>query len=996
LAPKLCLARKKRAGRRANAKHKLQQQLDAGGVRAAAWEIEQHREDLEEQHHQAALVDEIGESASQLGENENDELTQRVRRAVELANNNHLSRATQALIQPSLAPSSPSTVAQLRSLHPPSSASFSAPPVPAGARTFLMLEEDRVLSIIKQLRNGAAPGPCCWTAELLSLLWLDEDCRKGLIAIITDLLNGNIDDSVRSLLLSSCLIPVKKDAAQSSSSSSSSLVAESSSAASSSAVAASPCGVGVGVGGAAPSSHHSASLSTSSSFSSSSLSSSSRSAERASDSASVPASNSSSNRLLPETDSNSKVRPIAVGDVLYKIAAKYAISELSSSDLNLLFPSIQVGVGVRGGAERAVHLVQSWLETGPDDSVLIMLDFSNAFNSCSRQKMLETFLSHNVLQPCWRLFHWAYREPSPLLLYDKDTLEHVISSSEGGRQGDPLMPLAFSALVQPLYSSVSGPGLNAVADLDDLSIVAPQSLAFGALQKVLSSAAQYQLHPNLSKTRLFSLHPTPQLREACAQQHIKMEEGEIAEWLGAVVGKVDGEEAKQWCVAEVEKLRPLFKQALLHSAMPNIIALSIARLCLLPKINFLSRVLPPSATAPALLLLDSMASEFFVEKFQCPPLSEAAKLQLSCPVSHIGGFGFVSNDRLAPAAYLSSLSLAMPAFSALFALRPNSPVFARFKNCLDFLFSHGISHGDQHLPSTVSECVALFGKVDAPHFQLQHYLSQHLHKFAVRDFLSNSDLEPAALKSIEYRLLSSASHHASAWLLNPQNDLSKANLQLSNEEIRRAALIRIGAPFCDPQVKCPRCKERVIADGDTFSHLCNCPVIKKSVIDRHDLIVRAFEDVVHQSRLFSEHEPRDRQPQDHCAPDGLIHGLRARVVAFDVSVAHPGRSFLSSMPLLAQTELKAAADREAEKKHKFQAKLNAADIDFVPIVLETYGAIGKEAQNMISELAALIEDSGRQPFKDWAYSHLSRALQKGNALVWGAGLRLVAGAAAEP
>ena len=90
-------------------------------------EVQQHREDLEEQHHQAALVDEIGESASQLGENENDELTQRVRRAVELANNNHLSRATQALIQPSLAPSSPSTVAQLRSLHPPSSASFSAP-----------------------------------------------------------------------------------------------------------------------------------------------------------------------------------------------------------------------------------------------------------------------------------------------------------------------------------------------------------------------------------------------------------------------------------------------------------------------------------------------------------------------------------------------------------------------------------------------------------------------------------------------------------------------------------------------------------------------------------------------------------------------------------------------------------------------------------------------------------------------------------------------------
>jgi hypothetical protein len=52
---------------------------------------------------------------------------------------------------------------------------------------------------------------------------------------------------------------------------------------------------------------------------------------------------------------------------------------------------VQLGVGVRGGAELAVHLVRSVFEAhgGDDLFALRIFDFSNAFNEVSRRKIRD-------------------------------------------------------------------------------------------------------------------------------------------------------------------------------------------------------------------------------------------------------------------------------------------------------------------------------------------------------------------------------------------------------------------------------------------------------------------------------------------------------------------------------------------------------------------------------------------------------------------------------
>ena len=67
------------------------------------------------------------------------------------------------------------------------------------------------------------------------------------------------------------------------------------------------------------------------------------------------------------------VRPIAIGYTWRRLAAKcansYAISELAN-----LFNPIQLGVGVPGGCEAAMHSARKYAEDIPDH-VIVKLDF---------------------------------------------------------------------------------------------------------------------------------------------------------------------------------------------------------------------------------------------------------------------------------------------------------------------------------------------------------------------------------------------------------------------------------------------------------------------------------------------------------------------------------------------------------------------------------------------------------------------------------------------
>ena len=56
----------------------------------------------------------------------------------------------------------------------------------------------------------------------------------------------------------------------------------------------------------------------------------------------------------------------------------------------LFFSPIQLGVGTPGGCEAAAHAARRFLETMPNDNVVVKLDFSNAFNCLHRSDVLKS------------------------------------------------------------------------------------------------------------------------------------------------------------------------------------------------------------------------------------------------------------------------------------------------------------------------------------------------------------------------------------------------------------------------------------------------------------------------------------------------------------------------------------------------------------------------------------------------------------------------------
>jgi len=76
------------------------------------------------------------------------------------------------------------------------------------------------------------------------------------------------------------------------------------------------------------------------------------------------------------------LRPIAIGLALRRLVSKAACAATQQLAAELFCP-IQLGLGIRSGAEAAVHGVRRFLDAATGDTGIVKLDFANAFNAVS-------------------------------------------------------------------------------------------------------------------------------------------------------------------------------------------------------------------------------------------------------------------------------------------------------------------------------------------------------------------------------------------------------------------------------------------------------------------------------------------------------------------------------------------------------------------------------------------------------------------------------------
>jgi len=186
---------------------------------------------------------------------------------------------------------------------------------------------------------------------------------------------------------------------------------------------------------------------------------------------------------------------------------------------------VQFGVFVEDGVVVAARLAQLMLEAD-EKNVAILTDIRNAFNTVPRAFMLKELFEHPTLMGLWRIMHWAYGQPSLLLLFNRaGEVVAWIGSYEGVKQGCVFGSFGFAIATLRLFVRIKKehPSVSVVAIIDDLTLTGPQEQTLAAFEKFLSICPQ-GMEVQKRKCKLLASEAAllPSLREAAFEHELEV------------------------------------------------------------------------------------------------------------------------------------------------------------------------------------------------------------------------------------------------------------------------------------------------------------------------------------------------------------------------------------------------------------------------------------------------------------------------------------------
>jgi hypothetical protein len=315
--------------------------------------------------------------------------------------------------------------------------------------------------------------------------------------------------------------------------------------------------------------------------------------------------------LLPAAKKRGGVRPIAMGESLWKMAVSMAMDKIPTATMGLLFPSIQLGVGVHGGTTIAVHKIQSEL-SADSRRIALFTDIANAFNCVDRAMICKALANNPSTKPVWHLFKSAYADrAAPLIVKSRAGSSAIINSVSGVRQGDVFASFLFALAVQPLFERAVGTDKSVVgvAIYDDLTLIGEPERVLAAFQRLADECGAFGL--TLAKQKCVALFPAARPSAAVealfVAESVKVLGGQWHTVLGAAVGS-DQVGISEFVKEVAGRHDELFRAVKLMDPQTGLL---ILRACGLPRFTHIVRCIAPRLTGDGAQRFDDRVFECF-------------------------------------------------------------------------------------------------------------------------------------------------------------------------------------------------------------------------------------------------------------------------------------------------------------------------------------------------------------------------------------------------
>ena len=626
------------------------------------------------------------------------------------------------------------------------------------------------------------------------------------------------------------------------------------------------------------------------------------------------------------------VRPIAVGCTLRRLVAKTASQAVMKRMGSMLAPH-QLGYGTPLGAEAAVHAARQFVANLPQGQVLLKLDFKNAFNSVRRDKVLES--ARQNIPEIFPFVYSCYSAPSTLSFADSS-----LSSAEGVQQGDPLGPLLFCLVIHPLILQLKAE--FRVFYLDDGTLGGAEADVLYDFQLIDREARTLGLQLNQRKSELICDDSAGKDLLAVANDLCKVSPAN-ATLLGSPIGSQDSIDSSiEEKLESLKVMRSRFSLLSKHDAL-CLLRYSFA----IPKILYILRT-APCFTSPHLEAYDSELRSTLSEVLNIDLEDDSSWLQASLPVGY-GGVGIRRATQLAPSAFLASAAGSSVLTDRILPDRFRGTSYPEVDQALSE-WSKG--HDQPPPPSPEDKRQKAW---DAPRVQESY----------------DTLLDNAPDARSRARLLAVATRESGAWL--HALPISAIGLRMDDDVIRTATGLRLGAPICRPHY-CQHCHVEVDKLG---THGLSC-VKSAGRHSRHAAINSIVQRSLAAAKIPSTLEPSGLFRSDGKRPDGItIAPWRfGRSLVWDVTCPD---TYASSYVQQSTSEAGAVANlAEARKKTKYVAISRTHH--FIPIAIETSGALGHEAMGLITDIARRIRNISHEPMaRAYLLQRISVAIQQGNA-----------------